>query len=208
MDNKLKPIETEYHGYKFRSRLEARWAVFFDTAGVEWEYEPEGFELPSGLRYLPDFRLHGVSIDGDEPESVWAEVKGVMDEASARKIEEFYRSGNPVDDGWSTDNKVIVLGSIPDERNMDGEPDICSLWYGMASQIGDNEHENVYPFGPYSLFGYGVAGGVGVLPLRGGTLGIVSRHYMRYHKEGINVPLAFKAFRKARQARFEHGACG
>lgn len=24
-------IETEYKGYRFRSRLEARWAVFFDT---------------------------------------------------------------------------------------------------------------------------------------------------------------------------------
>lgn len=50
----LKAIETEYKGYRFRSRLEARWAVFFETIGYRWEYEPEGFELPSG-RYLPDF---------------------------------------------------------------------------------------------------------------------------------------------------------
>ena len=28
-----------------RSRLEARWAVFFDTAGIAWQYEPEGFDL-------------------------------------------------------------------------------------------------------------------------------------------------------------------
>lgn len=53
----IKAIETEYNGYKFRSRLEARWAVFFDALGVEYEYEPEGFELPSGKRYLPDFRV-------------------------------------------------------------------------------------------------------------------------------------------------------
>jgi hypothetical protein len=26
-----KAIETHYKGYRFRSRLEARWAVFFDT---------------------------------------------------------------------------------------------------------------------------------------------------------------------------------
>lgn len=52
----IKAIETTYKGCRFRSRLEARWAVFFDTLGVRWEYEPEGFELPSG-RYLPDFRL-------------------------------------------------------------------------------------------------------------------------------------------------------
>ena len=39
----IKPIETYYNGYRFRSRLEARWAVFFDALGVPYEYEPEGF---------------------------------------------------------------------------------------------------------------------------------------------------------------------
>ena len=51
---KIQAIETTYNGYRFRSRLEARWAVFFDAIGQEYEYEPEGFELMSG-RYLPDF---------------------------------------------------------------------------------------------------------------------------------------------------------
>ena len=63
----MKVIETSYKGYRFRSRAEARWAVFFDAAGIEYEYEKEGFELPSG-RYLPDFWLPG-------PRS-WFEVKG------------------------------------------------------------------------------------------------------------------------------------
>lgn len=49
-------IETAYNGYRFRSRLEARWAVFFDEAGIEYQYEPEGFEY-NGERYLPDFFL-------------------------------------------------------------------------------------------------------------------------------------------------------
>ena len=57
---KLRPIQTEYGGFLFRSRLEARWAVFFDTCGVDWEYEPEGYDLGNGLMYLPDFLLHGV----------------------------------------------------------------------------------------------------------------------------------------------------
>jgi hypothetical protein len=52
----MKPIETTYKGCHFRSRLEARWAVFFDSLGVRWEYEREGFELRS-RRYLPDFWL-------------------------------------------------------------------------------------------------------------------------------------------------------
>lgn len=49
-------IQTSYGDCRFRSRAEARWAVFFDRLDVPWDYEPEGFELPSG-RYLPDFFL-------------------------------------------------------------------------------------------------------------------------------------------------------
>lgn len=50
-------IQTEYNGYLFRSRLEARWAVFFDALGIEYEYEPEGIVLSEGSLYLPDFYL-------------------------------------------------------------------------------------------------------------------------------------------------------
>jgi len=60
-------IETVYRGFRFRSRIEARWAVFFDTLGIEWEYEKEGYNLPSGP-YLPDFWL--------PEQKMWAEVKG------------------------------------------------------------------------------------------------------------------------------------
>lgn len=55
--SEIKPIPTRYKGYHFRSRLEARWAVFFDALGVEWQYEAEGFALPDGTKYLPDFWL-------------------------------------------------------------------------------------------------------------------------------------------------------
>jgi hypothetical protein len=63
------PIPTIYVGHQFRSRLEARWALFFDAADIEWHYEVEGYELPSG-RYLPDFWLP--NIHG----GTWFEVKG------------------------------------------------------------------------------------------------------------------------------------
>lgn len=64
----IKAIETRYKGYRFRSRLEARWAVFFDALGVEWRYEPEGFDLGKELGYyLPDFYLPKFNA--------WAEVK-------------------------------------------------------------------------------------------------------------------------------------
>lgn len=51
----IKAIETRYNGYKFRSRLEARWAVFFDALDLKYKYEPEGYELRDGSYYLPDF---------------------------------------------------------------------------------------------------------------------------------------------------------
>lgn len=53
----MKVIQTHYAGYKFRSRLEARWAVFLTSLGIKWEYEFEGFVLPNGECYLPDFYL-------------------------------------------------------------------------------------------------------------------------------------------------------
>jgi hypothetical protein len=67
----IKAIETVYNGYRMRSRLEARWAVFFDAfgIGIKWEYEPEGLILPDGTRYLPDFFLP--SLNG----GMYAEVK-------------------------------------------------------------------------------------------------------------------------------------
>lgn len=65
----ISAIETEYRGCRFRSRLEARWAVYFDALGLQWEYELEGWDLGDGLRYLPDFWLPQVRM--------WAEVKAV-----------------------------------------------------------------------------------------------------------------------------------
>ena len=57
----IKPIETVYNGYRFRSRLEARWAVFFDVLGIEYEYEPEGYKFSDGQCYLPDFYLSNLN---------------------------------------------------------------------------------------------------------------------------------------------------
>lgn len=53
----IKAIETHYNGCRFRSRLEARYAVFFDKLGLRWEYEQEGYEF-EGTRYLPDFAIY------------------------------------------------------------------------------------------------------------------------------------------------------
>ena len=73
----IKAIESRYAGHRFRSRLEARWAVFFDVLGLAWSYEPEGYGLGEVGAYLPDFfvpKLNGgvffeVKPDGYLPDA-------------------------------------------------------------------------------------------------------------------------------------------
>lgn len=65
----IQAIQTTYKGFRFRSRLEARWAVFLDELGADWTYEPEGFDL-EGTWYLPDFLV--------KDWNVWVEVKGTV----------------------------------------------------------------------------------------------------------------------------------
>jgi hypothetical protein len=90
----MKAIETRYKGYRFRSRLEARWAVFFDSLGIEWQYEPEGFEKEDSegfiYRWLPDFYL---------PHSeTWVEVKGgKIADCDAQKMAFMLDFGSPLD---------------------------------------------------------------------------------------------------------------
>jgi hypothetical protein len=72
----IKPIETLYKGYRFRSRLEARWAVFFDVLGIKWEYEKEGYDLGEVGWYLPDFWLPQL-YDRVLNAGMWVEVKAL-----------------------------------------------------------------------------------------------------------------------------------
>ena len=91
----LMSIKTEYDGYLFRSRLEARWAVFFNNIGLKYEYEKEGFNL-DGLWYLPDFFLPDLNI--------WIEVKGkTPTKKDWNKLEKFAEK---------IDN-ILLLGNVP-----------------------------------------------------------------------------------------------
>jgi hypothetical protein len=60
-------IPTRYKGCLFRSRNEARWAVFFETMGIRWTHEAEGFRIPNYSGYLPDFYV--------EEWHSWVEIK-------------------------------------------------------------------------------------------------------------------------------------
>jgi hypothetical protein len=57
----MKSIPTTYNGIIFRSRMEARWAVFMNALSVAFDYEPEGYDL-NGVFYLPDFWLPDLNI--------------------------------------------------------------------------------------------------------------------------------------------------
>lgn len=96
-DMPARPIDTRYKGYRFRSRLEARWAVYFDALHIKWEYEFEGYDLGPAGWYLPDFWL---------PEaSTWAEVKPVA--LSPAELEKVHRLGD------LTGNNVLMLVGVP-----------------------------------------------------------------------------------------------
>lgn len=55
----------------FRSMLEAKWSVFFDSIKVKWQYEPEKFYLPDDMIYTPDFYLENIG---------WFEIKPSVDQ--------------------------------------------------------------------------------------------------------------------------------
>ena len=84
---KIKAIPTKYNGVEFRSRLEARWAVWFDRMGIAWQYEPEGFNV-CGEAYLPDFRLPDV-FGGVYVEIKPKELKGAEMDRAMRFVREF-----------------------------------------------------------------------------------------------------------------------
>jgi hypothetical protein len=115
----IKAIETVAYGRRFRSRLEARCAVFLTELGLSWEYESEGFDLPSG-RYLPDFKVwdktqysgfywieckptqpvvsHGINRNGETVEEwVAKEVQLARELSSTTKAGVLFFSGNSFD---------------------------------------------------------------------------------------------------------------
>ena len=94
---------TTYRGQRFRSALEARWAVFFDAQEIIWNFEAEKFALASGT-YIPDFHLRWAG-----GASLWAEVKpylAEMDDYDRRRHAEF-AAGERV---------LVLLDGLPEAR--------------------------------------------------------------------------------------------
>jgi hypothetical protein len=168
----IKAIETEYNGYKFRSRLEARWAVFFDALGVKYEYEKEGYQLDSGW-YLPDFWLPGLDF--------WLEIKG--DEAT---IKEEYLAQELA----AMTNKSVSI--------LTGQIGLSAYDHGLTIYEGDGSMCDFF------WAECSVCGQVGI------TYNSHLEHlkcdcFNSYRNYNENPYRLTKAFKAARQARFEHG---
>lgn len=200
---RIKPIQTEYGGYLFRSRLEARWAVFFDACGVAWEYEPEGYDLGNGIHYLPDFLLRNVQLGGfgfgsefSEIRSLYVEVKGQMTQPDSEKIMRFYKAGLTGEYHGISDTPVLVLGDIP-----------AGTTLAELQSCVNEESCRPSPWAARS-FHFGTVDGIDCVAFpavnREGCLELFSQAE-EYNRCFIDRKATERAYRLARQARFEHG---
>ncbi len=186
----IKPIETIYNGYRFRSRLEARWAVFFDALGIKYEYEREGYKTPHGC-YLPDFWLPEIQTFV-EIKPATREPSGAMkwpSDARWGALSDHFRlvvlRGTPGSIDFGKGGGYPYEGFCFDEWGAD-----CSYYWGECPECGciDLQYE-------------------------------ARTERNRNHKQGCSIPQQTRAhnpdtprlkdaYSAARRARFEHGESG
>jgi len=179
----IKAIETQYKGYRFRSRLEARWAVFFDAIGIKWEYEKEEFELSNGRRYLPDFYL--------EDWELWCEIK-------------------PGKKSMSTEDTFKIQDFVINKREtlllIEGSPWVGE--YGLTLYPPDSDQNGPWVTGEFCL----CRDCNGISLLFGGEGYYYGEVPMGTHHGGhgdgwgiVESDQLLKAFQSARSVRFEYG---
>jgi hypothetical protein len=114
----LRSYDTTYRHQHFRSRLEARWAAFFDEIGWRWEYEP--FDADG---YIPDF-----AVPGRRP--LLVEVKPDVDLKSlaghTRRID------NALAGHWEHDVLVVGATLVPYGEHC------CDSYLGAAGILGQH----------------------------------------------------------------------
>lgn len=186
----IKPIPTTYRDYRFRSRLEARWAVFFHHAGVDADYETQGFMI-GDRPYLPDFYLPGTGT--------WVEVKGAEEELDhdlMTAAPACLPGGDP---------RLLILGPIPDAPEGGNW-----AWLGFDAELFDVEASQENIFDGWWQFGAG-----GLLEHASETscappASIGNDEWLEPVLNMVgDVPLRIiSAYRAARSARFEHGESG
>lgn len=128
MTPEVRSYPTKYQGCQFRSRLEARWAAFFDLVRWPWVYEP--FDLPG---YSPDFLIR-------KPVDMIAEVKPCLNKEAMISM-----SGKIIECKWP--GWIVMLGASP-VKPEDGYPP-GSGSFGIRRFMGDpkTEWDDLVPCG-------------------------------------------------------------
>lgn len=183
----IKAIETSYKGYRFRSRHEVKWAVFFDALGIRWEYEPEGFDLGEAGWYLPDFWL--------PKQDVWVEVKPAWDQH----------------DGWPDTNKQDALQEMCGKEVVT----LCGL-PGPVIPYDDNNPYEGWVMGDFSYY-WCECPYCGAVGIQFDGRSARNRHAQGCRAENgkdgdknynLDSSRLLAAYAVSRAARFEHGAQG
>jgi hypothetical protein len=109
----IKAIPTRYKGVQYRSRLEAKWAAFFDNIGWQYTYEP--FDLGG---YIPDFLIHG-----NHPFLIEVKPAVTLDDYRA-PISKIERADSPYD--------VLIVGvtARPHPGLLLSHNDTLAVWIG------------------------------------------------------------------------------
>ena len=123
----IKAKPTMYKNILFRSRLEAKWAVFFDEMGITWQYEPGIYKVPINgyfIKYTPDFALLNVKTQQEITHPLYVEVKGV------NHYYEIYEKERQILESFGSSNSLIILGTFPMNINyLFQEPDfLCNFF--------------------------------------------------------------------------------
>lgn len=104
----MKAKPTYYSGQFFRSKLEARWAYFFNLVGVKYTYEPKKFYLKDIKKaYIPDFYLKDLDIYLEVKGDLFTEYFDITNPLAFEKINSF-RKLHPI---------VTFIGSLGEQES-------------------------------------------------------------------------------------------
>jgi hypothetical protein len=185
----IKAIDTKYKNHLFRSRLEARYAVYFDELGVDWLYEHEGFELGNNERYLPDFYLPKYHL--------YAEIKPVTFTYKEHKKCKILAN--------LTQNKVIELVGLPSLNMMTviipSRHFICPI-HGQQYVFDDPKSLICKCSKKHQVFNT-INEAEGILLLKHYKISYTPIYYSLYDLDNHNDKIITDAIRIATEARFE-----
>lgn len=167
--------------------MEARWAVFFDTLRLDWDYEKEGYDLGDLGFYLPDFWVSDL-YDRHGHKGMFVEIKGQE----------------------ATDLEIEKLG-----RLLEPGRHAAMLQRGMKMPTSFKDDNEFIEVANYEQ--YGICTDYPMVFMKCYSCGAVKFEFPEYNyckcevcgnKADEDHPLIHKAFENALSARFEFGESG